>query len=297
MRANWAGCLDTAGLACGVSGAGHEQARDSSGRIGSLVGNGAAVWRAGAGEISGSPDQANDPVLRRRRDGHRRPSLGGAHEGPAWHHLCREPGRCRRHHRRDGRGPLARRRPHYPARQHQRAGAQPDDVGEAVLRSDQGLCADLDPVRCVGCLGGERRAAGEDAQGIRRLRQGQSGQTVVRLSRHRDDDASCGRAAQAGDGAQRADARSVQGRGPRHCRSCQWPYSGGNAERHQPGAGIPQDRQGAHSRGVLERTAEGRSGDSDGHRGRLRQPGRSVVRRRVRAGRNAEAHRRPDCSG
>ena len=151
------------------------------------------------GEISGSPDQADDPVLGGRRDRHRRPPLGGAHEGPARHHLCREPGWRRRQHRCDGRRALSRRRLFDPAGQHQRAGAQPDDVDEAVLRSDQGLRADLDPVRGVGRVGGERLGPGEDAQGIRRLCQGQSGQAVVRLGRHRHDDASCRRAVQAGD--------------------------------------------------------------------------------------------------
>ena len=141
-------------------------------------------------EISGPAGQAVDSVFARRRDRHRRPPLGGAHEGAARHHLRREPGRRRRHHRRDRGGALASRRPHHPARQHQRAGAQPDDVDETVLRPGQGLRADLHPLRGVGGAGGQRNAAGEDAQGVRRIRQGQSGQAVVRLGRHRHDDAS-----------------------------------------------------------------------------------------------------------
>ena len=98
-------------------------------------------------------------------------------------------------------------------------------------------------------------------------------------------------------GLERADPRSVQGRGPGDRRSCQRPYSGRDAECHQPGAGIPQGRQGAHPRGVLERAAEGRAGDSDRHRVRLCQPGRPALRRRVRAGGDAEADRRADCRG
>ena len=61
-----------------------------------------------------------------------------------------------------------------PVRQHQHAGADPGDRGEAALRSGQGFPGGLPDVQFADLDRGPRVGAGEDAEGVHRLRQGQS---------------------------------------------------------------------------------------------------------------------------
>ena len=78
--------------------------------------------------------------------------------------LRREPGRCRRHDRGRRRDALAAGRSHRPARQHEHDGAQHHDHEPPALRSEQGLRADLHPVRQRHVDRRARVGAGQDVQ-------------------------------------------------------------------------------------------------------------------------------------
>ena len=85
--------------------------------------------------------------------------------------------------------------------------------------AEQGFRADLHPRGVGERHHREPERAGEEPQGVHRLRQGQPGQAFVRLGRRRHHDASRRRAVQAADRHAEDRARALQGRRPEHHRS------------------------------------------------------------------------------
>ena len=135
---------------------------------------GAGRERVRPGEISRAADPAGDSVHHRRRERCRRPPVGGQDEVVARHRRGREHRRRRRRRRqRRGRARAAGRL-HAPSRRHGLAGHRRDRHQPSHLRSDQGFRADRDPWNVGPHHRGPSVAAGQDAAGAHRLRQGQS---------------------------------------------------------------------------------------------------------------------------
>ena len=91
------------------------------------------------------------------------------------------------------------------------------------------------------------RAAGPDAEGARRLRQGQSRETVIRIVRHRFDESSGRRAVQVAD-RNRHPARALSRCGAGDDRPDQRPHPDGGAERERGCVRTAQGREAARSR-------------------------------------------------
>ena len=172
-----------------------------------------ALGHAGRGAV---PEQADhlDHRFRagrpERRDGaHPHQEDGGDPQAAGG---GREPRRRRRRDRRH-RGHQGRaRRLHHPACDRLVARDQRQPLQEPRLRPGEGFRPDLpDRHPDQSALRPSGLGSGEDAEGVRGLREGQSRQAHLRLGRHRHAGASRGRIAQ-GRGEDRDDARAV----PRH---------------------------------------------------------------------------------
>ena len=149
--------------------------------------------------LSRAADQADRAVLAGRRDRRGRPAVGRADEGQVRHRRGREQRRRRRRDRRDRSGALDAERRDVAVRQHQHAGHHPGDRRQAALRSGEGFPGGLYDGDLADLHRRARVGAGAHAQGVHRLRQGQSDQAVLRLGRRRHHDQSLRRAVQAAD--------------------------------------------------------------------------------------------------
>ncbi len=137
------------------------------------------------------------PRVRRRRCRCRVPLLGRPGAGCRSATSSSRTGRRRWRHRGGSRRACEAGRPHAARRHDQRTGHQPGHHEHCRLRSGQGSGSDrADRGVGVGADGAWLRT-GQDAQGTRGLRQGQSWQAVVRLRRRRHLGASVRRAVQA----------------------------------------------------------------------------------------------------
>ena len=208
------------------------------------------------GQISRPADQADRSVLRRRRGRRGRAPVRGADQAaisaPSWSRTSAAPAAPSAWARSPARSPTAI-----------RSGScntstmviNPAIMPKIPYNAEQGLRADLDP-RGVGQRHHrEPERAGEEPQGVHRLRQGQPGQALLRLGRRRHHDASRRRAVQAADRHAEDRARSLQGRRPEHHRSRRRRRAVRDHQRDRPAAAAARIRQGPHPGGDVGRSA------------------------------------------